>query len=340
MAYTPIPKGFPDWDEPLNAALADQDTRITDNTFGVSALVTSVSNIQTNVTQLQADVVALDGRLDAAETNVTTLQGQMATANSNISTLQSQMTTANSNIATNTSNIATNTSNITTLQGQMTTANSNISTLQGQMTTANSNISTLQGQMTTANANIAANSSDILDLAREFDPDDYGFKAWTQDPATCAVAQANASGQINFALIKVTKTITANNVIFNFDGAHSGGVAGQNFVGIYNDSLTRLAVSADQTTAFNGAAERNITVPMISPPVLTPGYYYIAILTNATTQGTIMGGGNALQTGLNVNITSRPRTMRTIATTNTSLPASTTFGAMELSGNLRWYGIT
>lgn len=32
MSYTPIPEGTLNWDDPLNAALTDQDNRITDNT--------------------------------------------------------------------------------------------------------------------------------------------------------------------------------------------------------------------------------------------------------------------------------------------------------------------
>lgn len=38
MTYTPIPRDTQDWDAPLNAALTDQDTRITSNTTRIGVL--------------------------------------------------------------------------------------------------------------------------------------------------------------------------------------------------------------------------------------------------------------------------------------------------------------
>lgn len=97
MTYTPITPGTTDWDVPLNGALSDQDTRITQNAADIA--------VNTN------NVLTLQSDLDAAEANIAT---------------------NTANIATNTSNISTNSTNITTLQGQMTTANTNITALQGR----------------------------------------------------------------------------------------------------------------------------------------------------------------------------------------------------------------
>lgn len=101
MTYTPIPAGTPNWDVPLNAALTDQDTRITTNTGDIS---TANGNISANTASIGVNT----SNIASNTVNITTLQGQMSTANTNI---------------------ATNASNISTLQGQVTTANSNISTL-------------------------------------------------------------------------------------------------------------------------------------------------------------------------------------------------------------------
>jgi hypothetical protein len=73
MTYVPIPKDTPDWDVPLNAALTDQDGRITQNAADIST----------------------------GAANITTLQGQVATNTGNITTLQGQVTsvTATANAA-------------------------------------------------------------------------------------------------------------------------------------------------------------------------------------------------------------------------------------------------
>ena len=63
-------------------------------------MIGQVSTLQTDVSDLIAADIAIDGRLDTAESNITTLQGQMSTAISDISTLQSEMITANGNIST------------------------------------------------------------------------------------------------------------------------------------------------------------------------------------------------------------------------------------------------
>lgn len=50
MSYTPIAHGTPDWDVPLNAALSDQDSRITDNTTVINNNSASITSLQSQVT--------------------------------------------------------------------------------------------------------------------------------------------------------------------------------------------------------------------------------------------------------------------------------------------------
>lgn len=60
MTYTPIPAGTDNWDVPLNAALTDQDQRITTNANDIA-----VTN---------ADVGSLEGQVTTANSNITALQ--------------------------------------------------------------------------------------------------------------------------------------------------------------------------------------------------------------------------------------------------------------------------
>ena len=46
MTYTPIPEGTPDWDVPLNAALTDQDSRITTNAADIDSLTALTETLE------------------------------------------------------------------------------------------------------------------------------------------------------------------------------------------------------------------------------------------------------------------------------------------------------
>jgi hypothetical protein len=101
MTYTPIAAGTTDWDVPLNAALSDQDTRITQN----------AADISTNTN----DILTLDAQVDTNTTNIAT---------------------NTADIATNAASIVTTNGNVTTLQGQMTTAQADIDVLEARINPA------------------------------------------------------------------------------------------------------------------------------------------------------------------------------------------------------------
>lgn len=60
MTYTPITRGTQDWDTPLNAALTDQDTRITTNASGISTLTTTTGTHTTQISALQTVTGSLE----------------------------------------------------------------------------------------------------------------------------------------------------------------------------------------------------------------------------------------------------------------------------------------
>ena len=59
MTYTPITRGSSDWDVPLNAALTDQDTRITNNTTSLGTQGTQITNLDTLTTTHEGEINAL-----------------------------------------------------------------------------------------------------------------------------------------------------------------------------------------------------------------------------------------------------------------------------------------
>jgi len=82
----------------VDQEISDISTDISALQNDVNILIGQVSSLQSDVADLIAADIAIDGRLDTAESNISTLQGQMSTANSNISTLQGQMTTVQNDI--------------------------------------------------------------------------------------------------------------------------------------------------------------------------------------------------------------------------------------------------
>jgi hypothetical protein len=70
----------------LNASGGIDNSQIT----GFTALQSSVSTLQSQMTTVQATQATHTTQITTANTNITTLQGQMTTANSNIAALQAR----------------------------------------------------------------------------------------------------------------------------------------------------------------------------------------------------------------------------------------------------------
>ncbi len=346
MAYTPIPKLTPDWDEPLNAALVDQDARITDNAAGIASLVTSVGNLQIEVDAVETDVAALDGRLTTAETDINNLEaadvvldGRLDTAEPKITTLEGQMSTAQADI--------------TNLQGRMTTAETDINNLEaadvsldGRLDTAEATLISLDTRLDTAEANITTNTTNIATNAADirtigasaFDLDDYDYVTWTQEPSTATQqTQPDAPGDIHFSLMKITESVTVNSLSFAVAQVPTSTTAGQCFAAIYNTAGTRLAVTADISSSFSSTGLK--TVNFTSSAALTPGYYWGAVLWNgtATTPLLMVSGGGGVGSLLNTSSVSPDRCTR--LTGQTSMPANVaSFSA--ITTRIRWMGLT
>ena len=83
MAFTPIPEGTLNWDDPLNAALTDQDQRITENAGNISGAVSTANDALNQVAALGGDVTDLTN-------TVGTLEGDVSAAQSDIISLQAR----------------------------------------------------------------------------------------------------------------------------------------------------------------------------------------------------------------------------------------------------------
>ncbi|AXG81144.1 hypothetical protein [Streptomyces paludis] len=171
-----------------------------------------------------------------------------------------------------------------------------------------------------------------------FIPADQGLITWTHDPATLrSSSNATTSGTVYLCKVKIVERATVvSNIIIGVEAAGATLTSAQNLLGLYSASGTRLAVTADQSTAWTTVG---VKTAAITPQTLAVGSYYVAILANGTTPPQFsMGAGGAL----NVNVPSVTGAARFLTgpTAQTSLPASITLSSQTQTTGARWAGLT
>lgn len=168
-----------------------------------------------DIATLQAQITALDLRVDGHDTDIATLQGNITTINGTLTTLGNA--------------IIGNTADIVTLQGEsfnhgvdignlqaavagLSDQAANIATLQGQ-------VSTLQSQMTTANSNIAANATSIAAVANRVSAlETIAYQLARRKVGSMTIANNNSTPTT------VVGSLTGTTLDLNKTGAFSGEV--------------------------------------------------------------------------------------------------------------------
>lgn len=174
-----------------------------------------------------------------------------------------------------------------------------------------------------------------------FRASDHGLISWTTDTVIAAATSITQAGTPIYTKIKLTERVnTITNILVAITTAGATLTANQNFAGLYDSSGTRLAVTGDQSGTWNSTGLK--IMPLTAPITLGPGYYYVALLTNGTTQPTFMAAGATAQgAGINANLTTATaRALSAPAGGSTSLPASVTLGSQVLTGAIRWAGLS
>lgn len=213
--------------------------------------------------------------------------------------------------------------------------NAALTDVDGRTTTNTSNI-------TTNTSSIATHTSQITSLQNMeiTGAPDHGYLAWTFPPITAAGATALATaGVLYLSKVYVRNGFTASNVTFDVGAAGGTLTAGQNFVGLYNSSGSRVALTADMTTVFSTANTLN-TVAFTAPAALTAGFYWVAALFNGTTGPTLFRGNGTTSRTLNAGLTAATSTAGTILTGQTSLPASFTPSSITPSFPNYWFALS
>lgn len=191
----------------------------------------------------------------------------------------------------------------------------------------------LQAQVTTNGANITSltNLTDALD----WQADEMGLLGWAFDPVIVTGTQILISGSIYWIKIPVRKAVTITNVRYTIATAGATLTAGQNLIGLYDATGTRLGVSADLSADWVGAVGTRET-PLGAPVAVAAGFYYAAMMSNGTTPITVTRGQSVSTSAIN-----QGGSLRYVETTgNTSLPASFVPGSANQSASARWAAFT
>ena len=243
-------------------------------------------------------------------------------------------------ITDNTANISTHASQISNLQANDVTQDADIDALQTLTATHTS-------QIATNTSNIATNTSNITTLQTQSTqvrnghwlPSDHNLVAWTMDPSEAANSQVLVSGTLYMMGLWVREATSFTNIIFGASAAGATLTAGQNLIGLYNSSGTRVATSADQSANWTSTGIK--TTAMTGAPIaLSAGMYYVAILSNGTTPvGVFRESNQASANIINVGLTAATARSAELAG-QTSLPASITLGSRTLGPFSFWFGLS
>lgn len=171
-------------------------------------------------------------------------------------------------------------------------------------------------------------------------PVDHGAVAWTFDNTANSGSSTLTTGTPFMGKVWVREPTTLSTLYVSSTTAGTALTVGQNFAGVYDAAGVRLAITADQTTPW-GTTTGLYTMPLTAPIAVTPGAYYLTLLSNGTTspnlaRGSLSGGG---PTTVNWGLTATNARYATGPAGQTSLPATITMASRTTSNISLWMAV-
>lgn len=195
-----------------------------------------------------------------------------------------------------------------------------------------------QGALTVAatDLNGVSNAQYLDNMAA---PGDQGLIAWSGDPAGAGVSASPASGGVRLMRIILRRAATLNTVWVVVATAGATLTSGQNFIGLYTSAGTRVALTADQTTAWGTTGIKSAA--FTSSYAAAAGSYYVALLSVGTTTP-LFAATSVQSSGLAANVNLSVSTGRSLngPSAQTSLPTSITMASNTLGTSLYWVGVS
>lgn len=172
-------------------------------------------------------------------------------------------------------------------------------------------------------------------------PADQNLISWAFDPAVATGNTGTASGVLSLVRVPVRDAATVTNVILGVATAGVGLTAAQNFAGLYSPAGTLVGQTADQTTAWGSTGMK--TTALTAPAAVTPGMWWVGILTNAATSSPAFArAGAGAVTGISsIGLAATAARFGSYGTTQTALPASLTLASITIATNgTFWAGLS
>lgn len=166
-------------------------------------------------------------------------------------------------------------------------------------------------------------------------PGDQGLIAWSIAPYDVNGQIQPTGGVIQLIKVLLRSAATITNVIVNVATAGATLTSSQCFAGVFDFTGARQGVTADQSTTWNSTGLK--TMALTTPYSAPAGSYWVALVSNGTTQPQFSGGTAtpALSASfVNVGATASTARFATTGTAQTTLPSSITPSGNALAANV------
>lgn len=160
-------------------------------------------------------------------------------------------------------------------------------------------------------------------------PQDHGLITWSSHPDGMSNNTVVTGGTIYLTKVQVRSRVTVSNIVWWVTNAGITPTAGQNFVGLYNSSGAQVIAPVNVDSSITAAAVKTTAV---TPTVIQPGYYYIAMVFNAATLPGLARGSGQSGNGWSVGLGTAALRYATNGTAATALPASFTLASNTNTG--------
>jgi hypothetical protein len=170
---------------------------------------------------------------------------------------------------------------------------------------------------TFANLNVTSNA------LGEVTPSTNALIAWTHDPVLAYNSTLLTNGTVYLSAVYAQRAVSVTKLHWWVTTAGATPTAGQNEVGLYNSSGTRLAATnVDADISSTGMKSTTIT----SQALTAGSFYWVAMVFNAATAPTVARSTAATQlsSAVNLNLTAATFRFATNGTSQTALPSSIT----------------
>lgn len=169
-------------------------------------------------------------------------------------------------------------------------------------------------------------------------PSDSGYLAWSFDPCAIASNTNLVSGTVYLAAVFIHKAMSVTSLWFTANSVQGTLTSGQNWIGIYNSSGTKLVEASLDAVTTTGAKQVSV-----SSTALTPGLHWVSFLANASSGNFGLGCGVAsgnVKAVVNGALAASVLRAATNGTSQTTLPSSITPANNQASTIPIWAGLS